>query len=89
VPVANGSLQGHFPGCVVLKSGDAVAILQTVQPPQSQQQSGSRGSSRRPPADYHAQRMDVYQLIATFAKALKDCADPASRAILVEGMAHA
>ena len=89
VPVANGSLQGHFPGCVVLKSGDAVAILQTVQPQQSQQQSGSRGSSRRQQVDYHKQRNDVNQHIATFVEALKDCTDPATRAILAEGMAHA
>jgi hypothetical protein len=72
VPVANGSLQGHFPGCVVLKSGDAGAVLQTVQPQQSQQQSGSRGSSRRQQVDYHKQRNDVNQHIATFVEALKD-----------------
>jgi len=47
VNVANGFLAGHYPGCVSIKSGDAVAILQTVQRQQSQQQSGSRGSSRR------------------------------------------
>ena len=87
--VANGSLQGHFPWCVAVKSGDAMALLQTVQPQQSQQQSGRRESSRRPPADYHAQRKDVNQHIATFVEALKDCTDPASRAILAEGMAHA
>jgi hypothetical protein len=91
VQVANGSLQGHLPGCVVLKSGDDLAILQTVQPQQSQQQSGSRGSSSRQvdKVDYHKQRTDVNQQIATFVEALKDCTDPATKAILAEGMAHA
>jgi hypothetical protein len=41
------------------------------------------------PADYHAQRMESTKHIATFAEVLKDCTDPASRAILAEGMAHA
>jgi hypothetical protein len=92
VNVANGFLAGHYPGCVSLKSGDAVAMLQTVQPQQSQQQSGSRGSSRRQQVDkvdYHKQRTDVNQHIATFVEALKDCTDPATKAILAEGMAHA
>ncbi len=66
-----------------------MAILQTVQRQQSQQPSGSRGSSRRQQVDYHQQRTDVNQHIATFVEALKDCTDPATKAILAEGMAHA